>query len=102
MSLSLIASSNGRKQRRAYWNQQVKIPCSLPKNLLISMGSFDSLEKYAGSRYKKNYMEGIMLQTVKRHYKGKIELEEDIRIKKKVPVLVTSSEKGMRKAFSAL
>jgi hypothetical protein len=44
-----------------------------------------------------------MLQTVKGYYyKGRIELEEDIRIKKKVPVLVTSSEKGMRKALSAL
>ena len=44
-----------------------------------------------------------MLQTVKGYYdKGKIELEEDMKIKKKVPVLVASSEKGMRKALSAL
>jgi len=44
-----------------------------------------------------------MLQTVKGYYyKGKIELEEDINIKKKVPVLVASSDKGMRKALPAL
>ncbi len=44
-----------------------------------------------------------MLQTVKGYYYiGKIELEEDMKIEKKVPALVTFSEKGMRKALSSL
>jgi len=33
-------------------------------------------------------------------YKEKIGLEEDIKIKKKVPILVPPSEKGMRKTLS--
>ncbi len=44
-----------------------------------------------------------MLQTVKGYYdKGKIELEEDINIKKKVPVLVTFLEEGRSESLSAI
>lgn len=45
--------------------------------------------KMSGDRYKKNHMEGIMLQTIKGFYpNGKLELEEEVNVKKKVPVLV--------------
>jgi PII-like signaling protein len=48
-------------------------------------------------------MEGIVLQTVKGYYyKGKIELEEDIKIKKKVPVLVTFLKEGGSESLSAI
>lgn len=54
------------------------------------MGSSDRFKKCQGSSHKKNFVEAIMLQTVKAYYyNGKIELEEGIRTKKKVPVLVT-------------
>jgi len=44
-----------------------------------------------------------MLQTVKGYYyKGRIELEEDIRIKKKVPILVTFLEEGRSESLSAI
>ncbi len=44
-----------------------------------------------------------MLQTIKGPYnKGKIELEEDIKIKKKVPVLVTFLEGGRSECLSAV
>ena len=44
-----------------------------------------------------------MLQTIKGSYnKGKIELEEDIKIKKKVPVLVTFLEGGRSESLSAV
>jgi len=44
-----------------------------------------------------------MLQTVKgNYYKGKIELEENIRIKKKVPVLITFLEEGRSESLSAI
>jgi len=48
-------------------------------------------------------LEGMMLQTIKGSYnKGKIELEEDIKIKKKVPVLVTFLEGGRSESLSAV
>ena len=44
-----------------------------------------------------------MLQTVKGYYdKGKIELEEGINIKKKVPVLVTFLKEGRSESLSAI
>ncbi len=44
-----------------------------------------------------------MLQTVKGYYyEGRIELEEDIEIKKKVPVLVTFLEEGSSESLSAI
>ncbi len=44
-----------------------------------------------------------MLQIVKGYYyKGRIELEEDINIKKKVPVLVTFLEEGRSESLSAI
>lgn len=44
-----------------------------------------------------------MLQTVKGYYyKGKIELEEDIKIKKKVPVLVTFLKESRSESLSAV
>jgi PII-like signaling protein len=44
-----------------------------------------------------------MLQTVKGYYyKGKIELEENIKIKKKVPVLVTFLKEGRSESLSAI
>ena len=43
-----------------------------------------------------------MLQTVKGYYnKGKIELEENIKIKKRVPVLVTFLEEGKSASLRA-
>ena len=43
-----------------------------------------------------------MLQTVKGYYnKGKIELEENIKIKKRVPVLVTFLEEGKSASLPA-
>jgi len=67
------------------------------------MASFDKFKECPGSRYKKNYMEGIMLQTVKGYYyKGRIELEENIKIKKKVPVLITFLEERRSESLSAI
>ena len=44
-----------------------------------------------------------MLQTIKGYYyRGKIELEEDIKIKKKVPVLVTFLKDGKSDSLSAI
>ncbi len=44
-----------------------------------------------------------MLQTVKGYYyKGKIELEENIKIKKKVPVLITFLEERGSESLSAI
>lgn len=44
-----------------------------------------------------------MLQTIKGYYyRGKIELEEDIKIKKKVPVLVTFLKDGKSDSLSAV
>ena len=44
-----------------------------------------------------------MLQTVKGYYyKGKIELEENIKIKKKVPVLITFLEERRSESRSAI
>ena len=44
-----------------------------------------------------------MLQTVKGYYyKGKIELEENIKIRKKVPVLVTFLEGGRSDSLSTV
>ena len=44
-----------------------------------------------------------MLQTVKGYYyKGKIELEENIKIKKKVPVLITFLQEGRSESLSAV
>jgi len=44
-----------------------------------------------------------MLQTVKGYYyKGKIELEEKIKIKKKVPVLITFLEERRSESLSAI
>lgn len=44
-----------------------------------------------------------MLQTVKGFYnKGKIELEENIKIKKRVPVLITFLEEGKSKSLPAV
>lgn len=44
-----------------------------------------------------------MLQTVKGYYnKGKIELEENIKIKKRVPVLVTFLEETRNESLSAI
>lgn len=44
-----------------------------------------------------------MLQTVKGYYyKGKIELEEKIKIKKKVPVLITFLEEHRSESLSAI
>lgn len=52
--------------------------------------------------HKKNYMEGIMLQTIKGFYhNGKLELEEEVNIKKKVPVLVTFLNEGRSKSLSS-
>ncbi|MGB2764787.1 MAG: hypothetical protein WBC20_10285 [Candidatus Aminicenantaceae bacterium] len=44
-----------------------------------------------------------MLQTVKGYYyKGRIELEENIKIKKKVPVLITFLEERRSESLSAI
>jgi len=44
-----------------------------------------------------------MFQTIKGYYnKGKIELEENIKIKKKVPVLVTFLEEGRGEPLPAI
>lgn len=44
-----------------------------------------------------------MLQTIKGYYyKGKIELEEEIKVKKKVPVLVTFMKEGRGESLSTV
>jgi len=44
-----------------------------------------------------------MLQTVKGFYhNGKLELEENIKIKEKVPVLITFLEEGRSESLSAI
>jgi len=44
-----------------------------------------------------------MLQTIKGYYyRGKIQLEEDVKTKKRVPVLVTFLTDGRRESMSAI